>query len=224
MKSDSEIKRNLLEALKDQPEIEETGIGVVVKQGIVTLMGSVRNLSQKLAAEQAVKRVAGVRGLALDLRVDWDRGNKLSDTEIAAAAADMLAWSVTVPKNRISIKVEDGRLFVSGKVAWGYQKYAALHALKSIQGVREIYARELVIEPAIRVVNVRHKIERALERLADVDASDVDVEVHGDTVFLKGAVRSVIEKEAAEHAALRAPGVRRVINELKVRYYPAAVS
>jgi osmotically-inducible protein OsmY len=223
MKTDVEIKKDVLDELRWQPEIDETQIGVIVEDGIVTLTGTLDSFSKKLAAERAVKKVAGVRGIAMDVHVLFGEAFKKIDSEIARAAADALKWNATIPEERITLKVEDGRVFLSGKLEWGYQKYAAINVLNHLQGVREVHAEELVVEPSIRVVDVRHKIERALERLADVDATSVDVDVHGDTVFLKGAVRSVIEKEAAEHAALRAPGVRKVINELKVRYYPVTV-
>lgn len=223
MKTDIEIKKDVLEELKWQPYIDETQIGVIVEDGIVTLSGTLDSFAKKLAAERAVKKVAGVRGIAMDVQVLFGEAFKKTDSEIARAAADALKWNATVPEQQIAIKVEDGRIFLSGKLEWGYQKYAAINVLKHLHGVREVHAEELVVEPSIRVVDVRHKIERALERLADVDATSVDVDVHGDTVFLKGAVRSVIEKEAAEHAAFRAPGVRKVINELKVRYHPVTV-
>ncbi|HSR60865.1 MAG TPA: BON domain-containing protein [Robiginitalea sp.] len=220
MKADEDIKKDVLEELNWQPDIDETQIGVIVEEGIVTLTGTLDSFAKKLAAERAVKKVAGVRGLAMDVQVLFGEAFKRTDSEIARAAADALKWNATVPQERIMLKVEDGRVFLSGKLEWGYQKYAAINVLRHLQGVREVHAEDLVVEPRIRVVDVRHKIERALERLADVDATSVEVDVHGDTVFLKGSVRSVIEKEAAEHAAFRAPGVRKVINELKVRYYP----
>ena len=220
MKADEDIKKDVLEELNWQPDIDETQIGVIVEEGIVTLTGTLDSFAKKLAAERAVKKVAGVRGLTMDVQVLFGEAFKRTDSEIARAAADALKWNATVPQERIMLKVEDGRVFLSGKLEWGYQKYAAINVLRHLQGVREVHAEDLVVEPRIRVVDVRHKIERALERLADVDATSVEVDVHGDTVFLKGSVRSVIEKEAAEHAAFRAPGVRKVINELKVRYYP----
>lgn len=220
MKTDEDIKKDVLEELNWQPDIDETQIGVIVEEGIVTLTGTLDSFAKKLAAERAVKKVAGVRGLAMDVQVLFGEAFKRTDSEIARAAADALKWNATVPQEHIMLKVEDGRVFLSGKLEWGYQKYAAINVLRHLQGVREVHAEDLVVEPRIRVVDVRHKIERALERLADVDATSVEVDVHGDTVFLKGSVRSVIEKEAAEHAAFRAPGVRKVINELKVRYYP----
>ena len=214
---------DVLDELRWQPEIDETQIGVIVEDGIVTLSGTLDSFSKKLAAERAVKKVAGVRGIPMDVQVLFGEAFKKTDSEIARAAANALKWNATIPEERISLKVEDGRVFLSGKLEWGYQKYAAINVLNHLQGIREVYAQDLVVEPSIRVLDVRHKIERALERLADVDATSVDVDVHGDTVFLKGSVRSVIEKEAAEHAAIRAPGVRKVVNELKVRYYPVTV-
>ena len=222
MKTDVALKKDVLAELKWQPDIDETQIGVIVEDGVVTLTGTLDSFAKKLAAEKAVKKVAGVRGLAMDAQVLFGDALKRTDPEIARAAADALKWNATVPEGQMAFKVEDGHVYLSGKLEWGYQKYAAINVLRHLQGVREVHAENLVVEPKIRVLDVRHKIEKALGRLADVDATSVEVDVHGDTVFLKGSVRSVIEKEAVEHAAFRAPGVRKVINELKVRYYPVS--
>lgn len=220
MKTDSAIKNDVLEELRWQPEVEETEIGVIVNEGIVTLTGVLKNLSQRIAAERAVKKVSGVRGLVMDVQIQSKDSGSITDSDIARAVANALTWNAVVPQERIFVKVSDGRVFLRGKLEWGYQKYAALNTIGHLAGIREINAEDLLVEPSVRVMDVKHRIEAALERMADLDATAVDVEVHGDVVYLKGAVRSVIEKEAAEHAAFRAPGIRKVVNEIKVRYHP----
>ncbi len=87
MKTDVAIKKDVLEELKWQPDIDETQIGVIVEEGIVTLTGTLDSFAKKLAAERAVKKVAGVRGLAMDVQVLFGEALKRTDPEIARAAA-----------------------------------------------------------------------------------------------------------------------------------------
>lgn len=220
MKSDATIKKDVLEELRWQSEVEDTQIGVTVKEGVVTLTGVLKTFPQKLAAQRAVKRVSGVRGLAMDIQIQPANSGVYTDSDIALAVVNALSWNAVVPEDRIFVKVSDGQVFLSGKLEWSYQKYAVLNSVQNLAGIREIHAQDLVVEPRVRVVAVKQKIEAALERMANLNATAVDVEVHGDIVYLTGAVRSVIEKEAAEHAALRAPGIRKVVNQLKVRFHP----
>ena len=64
---DSDIKRNVEAELKWDPDIDPTDIAVAVKNGVVTLTGFVRSYSQKYEAEEDVKRVSGVVGIANDI-------------------------------------------------------------------------------------------------------------------------------------------------------------
>ena len=81
MKSDSDIKRNVEEELRFDPDIDATDIGVAVKDGVVTLVGFVKSYTEKFEAEAAAKRVAGVVGLANDLEVRLPGGDESPDPE-----------------------------------------------------------------------------------------------------------------------------------------------
>jgi osmotically-inducible protein OsmY len=63
---------------------------------------------------------------------------------------------------------------------------------------------------------VKKPIEAALKRSAEVDASRITVEATGGKVILQGTTRSWSEREGAERAAWRAPGVRSVDNRITI--------
>ena len=111
MKSDAEIKEDVLDELAWQPNIDETEIGVIVENGIVTLSGVVNQYSKKIAAEKAVKSVEGVKAIAGDIEVKYGDDFKKTDKEIAKAVVDALEWNSSVPEENLTIKVEDGWLY-----------------------------------------------------------------------------------------------------------------
>ena len=59
MRSDSEIKKDVEDELRWDPDIDATDVAVSVKNGVVTLTGYVRSYLQKVNAERDAKRVAG---------------------------------------------------------------------------------------------------------------------------------------------------------------------
>ncbi|WNH10638.1 BON domain-containing protein [Thalassobellus suaedae] len=122
MRTDSKIKEDVLDELAWQPNIDETQIGVLVDNGVVTLTGTVDSYSKKVTAEKAVKSVFGVRAVAEDIEVKFGTSSQKTDTEIAKASADALKWNTSVPENKISIKVDDGWVYLTGTVMWDYQK------------------------------------------------------------------------------------------------------
>lgn len=222
MKTDAKIKLDVQDELSWEPSIDETKIGVAVDEGIVTLSGEVDSFSKKLAAEKAAKRVSGVKAVAEDIVVKYPSSIDKSDTDIAKAAVEALEWHSSVPDNAVIVKVENGWVYLTGEVKWSYQKYSASNAIKNLVGVKGV-SNNIKLKQTVKPVLVKDTIEEAFERSARIDAKSIVVTADGSTVTLSGKVHSIKEKEEAEKAAYRAPGVLDVVNKLKIQYYPSYV-
>lgn len=219
MKSDLEIRDNVLAELKWEPNLDETQIGVIVEDGVVTLSGQVDDYQKKVAANKAAKRVFGVKAVAEDIEVKYGEDYKKTDKEIAKAAVKALEWNTTVPQDSITIFVEDGYIYLSGIVQWEYQKDAASWELQNLLGVKEV-VNNIKIIPEKKTSNAEEQISNALERSVFLRDKGIRVQVDGSTVQLKGRVHSLWEKEEAEKTAFLAPGVEKVVNDIIIQSYP----
>lgn len=217
MRTDLSIKEDVLDELEWQPSIDETQIGVVVNDGIVTLSGTVDSYQKKREAEKAAKSVAGVKAVAEDIVVKYGTTSQKSDTEIAAAAVNALKWNISVPENKIDVKVEDGWIYLSGEVMWAFEKNAAKKAVQNLTGVKYV-VNNVTLKNTIDASDIKDKIKKAFERSADIDAKEITVKTEGHTVKLTGKVHSLKEKDDARNTAYYAPGVWTVDNELEVVY------
>lgn len=222
MKTDNEIKSDVLDQLMWQPNIDDTKIGVIVEDGIVTLTGVVDSYTKKLAAEKAVKSVKGVKAISLDLEVKYGKEFIKTDSVIAKSVTNTLAWNSTVPEENIAVKVEDGWVYLSGEVQWFYQKEAAKKAVENLLGVKGVI-NSIQIKQTGRPTRIIEKIKKAFERSADVDDKNITIFVESDHIKLSGSVRTFSEKEEAEKIAYFTPGVTKVKNELRVEYEPLYV-
>jgi osmotically-inducible protein OsmY len=214
MKSDTQLHADVAEELLSDPSIDASRIAIAVHDGIGTLTGTVPSYWQKIEAENAVKRVTGVRAVANDLTVELPSEHRRDDTDIARAVVDVLSWHSDLPKT-IESTVSNGWVTLSGTVDWYFQKEEAERFVKSIYGVRGV-TNDLVVKSAPKVTDVRERIRKELERTVDQEANSIVIETSNGRVTLKGTVHSGVELDAARRAAWSVPGVTAVENQLVV--------
>jgi osmotically-inducible protein OsmY len=213
--SDITLRADIEAELDFEPSLTAAGIGVTVKNGITTLTGHVPSYFEKIAAERAASRVKGVRALVEELEVRLAFDNRHDDEEIAARAANVLAWSVSLPADAIHLKVENGWITLTGEISWQYQKMAAASAVRRLDGVKRVI-NLITVRPQVSVGDVREQIAQAYRRNADFDASGIEISVDGSTVTLSGEVRAWGERLTAENAAWAIPSVTAVVDNLLV--------
>jgi osmotically-inducible protein OsmY len=216
-KSDTELKNDVLAELEYEPGVKVTDIGVLVKDGAVTLNGYATSYGEKWDAVRAVKRVAGVNAIADDIEVKLATSLQRNDGDIAGAAARQIEWSTTIPAGTVRVTVREGWITLEGEVEWWYQKSSAEDAVRYLAGVKGV-TNLVTIKPKVAAAGVETAITSAFERSALLDAKKIRVETSGNTVTLRGKVRNHAEREEAERAAWNAPGVYSVDNQLKVAW------
>ena len=218
VKTDAQIKTDVLSELKFEPAVKVTDIGVLVKDGVVTLNGSTTSHGEKWHAVRAAKRVVGVKAIADEICVNLGEQHKRTDAEIAAAAVHQLEWSTTIPKGTTKVTVRDGWVTLEGVVEWWYQKNAAEDVLLYMVGVKGI-TNQITIKPLISATDVEKSIRAAFARHAMLDARKIEVETYGSKVTLIGTVANHMEREEAERVAWAAPGVHSVDNQIKLEWW-----
>jgi osmotically-inducible protein OsmY len=221
--TDWEIRQSVEAELNFEPSVNASEIGVAVKDGIVTLTGHVNSYWEKIAAEEAAARVSGVKAVVNELDIRLPVSSERTDEDIARAALNRLEWTITVPKDRLKVKVSKGWVTLEGEVDWKFQKQAAEEAVRSLVGIKGVI-NHIVVKERPSTAQVKSAIEDALKRSAELDANRISVEVEGDKVILKGTVRSWFEREEAEKAAWRATGVRSVDNRITISTAAAAAA
>jgi osmotically-inducible protein OsmY len=214
MYNDGMLKQAVLAELSWEPSVTSAHIGVTARNGVVTLTGRVGSFAEKRAAEAAASRVRGVRAVAEEIEVELAPGSKRTDDEIAAAALESLSWDVSVPKDRVKVKVEKGRVTLTGDVNWHFQKEAAERVSRRLFGVVGV-SNQIAIKPDVRPSDVHEKIRLALHRSWYAPAA-ITVSAEGGKVRLDGSVRTWHERQLAIAAAWGAPGVTQVEDNITI--------
>jgi osmotically-inducible protein OsmY len=215
MRSDSEIERDVREELEWDPDLDAKDIAVSVKNSVVMLTGFTRSYTDRLEAEIAAKRVAGVRAVANDIEVRLPAIDQRPDPDIARDAVEALKSELPISHDKIKLTVKDGWITLEGAVEWQYQKTSAESAVRKVKGVKGV-TNLITVAPKVEPTDLKRKIMEAFKRNAEVDANRIEVETKGSTVVLKGTVRSWIEREEAERVAWSAPGITHVEDRIVV--------
>jgi osmotically-inducible protein OsmY len=216
MRSDSDIKKDVEDELRWDPDIDSTDIAVSVKSGVVTLTGFVHHYNDKYEAEVAAKRVAGVVGVANDIEVRLAAIDQRPDPEIARDAVDAIKRQLPLVADHIKVVVKGGWVSLEGEVDWNYQRERTEAIVRWLKGVKGVTNLIRLKQPQVALSEVKHKIEEAFRRNAEVDAKRITVDLNGHSLVLKGTVRSWAERQEAERVAWSAPGIVKVENQIVV--------
>jgi osmotically-inducible protein OsmY len=215
MKTDTQLRNDIQAELTWAPEVKTSDVGVIVKDGVVTLTGHLASHAEKYAVERAVQRVHGVKALAVELTVKLPFDNQRTDADIAMAVECALDWNALVPDDKIQPLVENGWITLAGEVEWGYQRSAAESAVRDLMGATGV-SNLVKVKPKVSPADVEKKIHEALSRQADREAHRLAITVNGSQVTLRGTVHSWTDRDAVQGAAWATPGVTVVVNDLLV--------
>jgi osmotically-inducible protein OsmY len=216
MSDDKKLKQDVLAELSWEPSVDSAHVGVTTHDGVVTLTGHVGSYVEKHAAETAASRVKGVKAVAEEIEVKLPLEVKRGDEEIAAAAADRLAWDVAIPSDSVKVKVENGWVTLSGELEWHYQLDAVERNVRGLYGVVGVY-NQITIKPVANATNINDNIMHALNR-SWFDPKKISVTAEGGKITLTGKVSSWADRELAGETAWAAPGAVTVKNGISIAW------
>lgn len=216
MKTNEDLQRDVQDAIKWEPLLHAAEIGVTVKDGIVTLTGTVDSFAKKLEAEYATKNVVGVKAIVEKIKIKFLNSVRIDDSALASNVLRALSMNWSVPNSKIKIKVEDGWVSLEGALSSYYQKDAAHHSVNQLEGVKGISNLIKVQPDLLHDIIEKKDIERAFLRNWTIDQRNIEVNVEGNHVTLSGNVGSLYQKDEAGRIARNAPGVVSLDNELQI--------
>ena len=141
-RTDPEIARDAIQQLERHISIPYDKIKISVKNGWVTLEGTVDRELQKKLAHSAVKKLKGVTGITNNISIK----PKISPEEVKDKIEDALRRSAELDARRIEVEVKDGTVTLHGRVRSWAEREEAARAAWSSPGTT-VVENEIVVEP-----------------------------------------------------------------------------
>lgn len=215
MKSNEILQKEVQDAIKYEPLLHAAEIGVIVRDGVVTLTGTVDSFLKKVEAETAAKNVAGVKAVAENIKIHFESAFSKNDTEIANEIINAWRWNWNVPDSKLKVKVENGWVTLDGQVEWNYEKEAARKSVEKLVGVVGV-SNEIEVKSNYNDAVEETAIQRAFSRSWTLNDNNIHVVVDHNNVKLTGTVSSLYQKDEAARLAWNTNGVASVTNELAI--------
>src|ERR1700756_5581950 len=169
MKTDKQLKDEVEEELDFDASINSAQIGVEVTDRVVTLSGHPASYAEKIAAEKAAQRVAGVKAVVVEMDVRLPHGDVRTDEDIANAVRSILHWTVGLSESSVKVQVEKGWVTLRGMVDWAYQSHVAKRSISHMRGVTGV-SNLIDVRGDVASEDIGNEISKALRRHAERQA------------------------------------------------------
>ena len=122
---------------------------------------------------------------------------------------------MSVPDPGVKAEVKNGVVTLTGDVEWQFQRANILKNVEHVSGVVNVL-NLINLKPRAHTADIQKRIKDALKRHADVEATKVAIAVNNGIVTLTGSVESFDEMDRIEDAVWAAPGVTKVVDNLRI--------
>lgn len=215
---DEEIKKDIIDQLYWDSRVDASEITVEVRNGIVTLGGSVSSYFMRGSAVRDARMISGVTDVLDNIEVQSPTAaTTINDGVLAQRLKDRLLFNTDVDTTDIDISVADNIVSLEGSVNELWKKYHVENIIASEPGIIRIENRIAVVPTGTYVDrDIAANITAALTRNTAIDEERVDVVVSDREVTFNGEVDSWSAREEAYETALYTSGVEGIHDNLKV--------
>lgn len=231
---DPDTARKVKTALGLSKRLAGFDIGVNVSDGVVTLTGQVPSEEIKSLAGAIARDTPGVTDVKNEIAVNpaaqpSSESVHVEDLEIRVAILEGLTHSRELGGKKIDVKVENRTVTLSGTVETPTQRNGAEQIARAVDGVAGVVNNIVATNPqaateppasgsapAESTTDLAKRVQFELYQTDAFNTRTIQIKAEDGTVSLSGTVRSRAEQLLGERVAQSVPGVKKVINELKV--------
>ncbi len=216
---DKEIEQLVAERFSKDRRINLKNIGAQCDKGVVILRGQAANLGEIEIAKELATQVHGVRDVRSLVKIS-EEAQEIDDISIVNSIESFFAIFSLIDAEDVETSCEKGIVTLIGLVDDNEEKEAAEAIAKAVDGVRLVINKLKTRQGgASQDKYLTNKLRRALHKDPRISTAQIQVDVIGETAYLRGQVYSNEAKKEAEEVARELKGIKRIVNDLTVAYH-----
>jgi osmotically-inducible protein OsmY len=227
MRPDEDIRKDILNALLEDPATDSYTVQAAVHNAVVMLTGSVGTFGEKKLVERIAKGIKGVSEIHNNVTIAYLASR--TSAEMAGDITDRLQWDIWLNGDRLAVTMKDGAATLTGTVGTVREFWRAFEDAW-VDGVTAVDISALKVDPAERD-EARRKMAFAIKSDGEITkavlaafhqdprlkGSSPEVSVEDGEVVLRGSVGNMKAKSSAEQDARNTVGVGSIECLLKVK-------
>jgi len=215
VRSDRDIREDVLSELAWEPAVKESQIGVQVVGGVVVLGGIVGTAAIAAAARCAAHRAPGVQDVISQLSVESGQGGMPDDLTLARKVRRALSAAPAAEAALVRTTISEGIVSLSGVVHSEAARRRAAEVVGQVGGVKAVHDG-LAVDPRAACIVVEDAVNRIVQRHASHGGVRPSVVIDAGRIHIAGPVASAEDRRAIIAALRGLPGVDAIDEQLVV--------
>ncbi len=226
--ADDRIESSALRSYMFRTYLKGDQIQIQSREGVVTLMGTVTEVSHMAMAEDTVAELPGVARVSNQLGLSADHVAPNSDGWLSARVKAALLFHRNVSARHTEVTAIDGMVTLRGEATSRAQRDLATEYVGDVEGVESVRNFMTISKTSttptpgqtagemIDDASITAQVKTALLFRRSASAGKIRVKTTDGTVTLGGTVRSAADKALVVQLVTDIDGVRSVVNDMTI--------
>jgi hyperosmotically inducible protein len=190
-------------------------VSLSLRNGMLSINGHVDTLWEKLKLIELLDPLPGIKETVSQLKIGYE--NPPDDVSLRNKVILAISELPRLKVQDLKVRVVHGTTYLKGEADRAKDKQSLLEKVAKVKGVKEIVDEIESQHEEATENDLRRKLEIAFRDEPRLAGAQLQFDLAGATLFLRGDVKSGRQLHVIEEILQEIPAIRRIVNEISIR-------